>query len=114
MQIKKGMIVLILWFMFAHYIGDYVFQSDFLAKTKATSFYSLFVHSFLYTMTIGCAFYLICGNFYMYQFFILLFSHICIDYVKANAKDKQKALTTYLYVDQILHITINYLLFILM
>lgn len=103
-----------LYLLFAHYIGDYVFQSDFLANTKSKSFYNLFVHCFLYSMTICITFVLLKGTFYMYQFIILLSSHMVIDFIKSNAKNKNKQLTTYLYIDQFLHIVINLSLYITM
>lgn len=34
----------------AHLIGDYVLQSDFIAKTKGENWYHLFVHSALYVV----------------------------------------------------------------
>ena len=94
---------------FAHYIGDYVFQGDFLAQTKGKYWYSLFVHSFLYAMTIGFTLEFI-GVFTMWKLAILLASHMIIDYTKANAQNKTYALTRYLYVDQMLHMIINVVL----
>ena len=91
---------------FAHYVGDYVFQGDFLAQSKGKYWYSLFAHSFLYAMTIGIAFEFI-GVFAMWKLLVLLVSHMIIDYTKANAQNKTYALTRYLYIDQALHMIIN-------
>ncbi len=41
-----------LWILFAHYIGDYPLQGDFLATTKGKYIYSLFAHSFIYVLPI--------------------------------------------------------------
>ena len=37
---------------------------------------------------------------------VLVISHIIIDYKKATATNKDLALTKYLYIDQVLHISI--------
>lgn len=60
-----------------HLIGDYVLQSDFIAKTKGRNWYHLFVHSALY-----CVPFLICfpGGFHSFLFA----THIVIDAGKAR------------------------------
>ena len=100
----------ILWIMLAHYILDYPLQSDFLAKTKGKYFYSLFAHSVIYGLGMSLVFKIL-GTFYIWKAVVLVASHVLIDYIKANAKNKDKALTTYLYIDQALHLIINYILF---
>lgn len=96
----------ILWILLAHYIADYPLQCDFLAQTKGKYFYSLLAHSIIYGLTISLAFKIL-GVFAIWKAIVLVISHIMIDYFKATAKNKEKAITTYLYIDQILHITIN-------
>lgn len=106
------MVEKILWVMLAHYVLDYPLQSDFLAKTKGQYFYSLFAHSVIYGL--GMALVLkILGVFTLWKAVVLVCSHIIIDYFKASAKDKDKALTTYLYIDQGLHICIDVLMLFL-
>ena len=100
------MIENILWILLAHYIADYPLQGDFLAQTKGKYFYSLLAHSMIYGLTVAVALKLL-GLFAIWKALILIVSHIIIDYNKATAKDKTKALTTYLYIDQLLHILIN-------
>jgi len=95
----------ILWVLLAHYLADYPLQGEYLAQTKGKYWYSLFAHSMIYALTVSLCFKLL-GVFIIWKFIFLLISHIIIDYVKANAKDKDEALTTYLYVDQSLHIMI--------
>ena len=38
----------LIWLVLCHLIGDYVLQSDYIAKTKGENWYHLFVHSALY------------------------------------------------------------------
>ena len=102
----------ILWVLLAHYIADYPLQGDFLAQTKGKYWYSLFVHSIIYGLTIALCFRLI-GVFAIWKAILLVGSHIIIDYKKATAKNKDKALTTYLYIDQFLHIIINIILYLI-
>ncbi|WP_352419832.1 DUF3307 domain-containing protein [Proteiniborus sp.] len=96
----------ILWIILAHYIADYPLQCDFLAQTKGKYWYSLLAHSIIYGLTVALTLNLL-GLFATWKAMVLLISHIIIDYKKATAKNKDKALTTYLYIDQALHIAIN-------
>lgn len=100
----------ILWILLAHYIADYPLQGDFLAQTKGKYFYSLFAHSVIYGLTMALCFKLL-GVFTIGKAIVLVISHIAIDYLKATAKNKDRALTTYLYLDQLLHLIINIGLF---
>ena len=96
--------------IFTHYLLDYPLQGDFLAKTKSEYWYSLLAHSLIYGLGMAICFNII-GCFEMWKVFVLVITHIIIDYMKSNAKNKEKALTSYLYVDQGLHILINLLLY---
>jgi len=88
---------------------DYPLQGDFLARTKGQYWYSLLAHSWIYGAGMAiCLNYI--GCFSYWKLFVLVISHIIIDYKKATAKNKDKALTTYLYIDQSLHILINLIL----
>lgn len=97
----------ILWILLAHYIADYPLQGSFLAQTKGQYFYSLWVHSIIYGLTMALTFKLLGIDYYILKGLLIITTHIIIDYKKATAKNKQKALTSYLYIDQILHIVIN-------
>ena len=99
----------ILWIILAHYIADYPLQGDFLAQTKGKYWYSLLAHSVIYGLTIALALKLL-DLFAIWKAITLIISHMVIDYKKATAKNKEKALTTYLYIDQALHIAINIIL----
>jgi len=59
----------------------------------------------IYSLLVCLCFKLL-GVFIIWKFVVLLISHLIIDYVKSNAKNKEKALTSYLYIDQSLHIII--------
>lgn len=102
----------LLWMILAHYILDYPLQSDFLAKTKGSDNYSLLAHSVIYGLGMALVFKFI-GVFTIPKAIILVVSHFIIDYIKSHAKDKSKALTTYLYIDQTSHLLINLILMVI-
>lgn len=102
----------ILWILLAHYILDYPLQGDFLAQTKGKYFYSLFAHSMIYGVGMALALKFL-GVFAIWKAIVLVVSHIIIDYKKATAKNKDRALTTYLYIDQSLHIMLNFVLYLM-
>ena len=99
----------VLWVLLGHYILDYPLQGDFLANTKGKYFYSLLAHSIIYGLGMALIFKFL-GVFAVWKAIVLVASHIVIDYKKAHAKNKEKALTTYLYIDQLLHNVINIVL----
>lgn len=102
----------VLWILLGHYICDYPLQGDFLAQTKGKYWYSLFVHSIIYGLGMALALKLL-GVFAIWKAVVLIISHIIIDYKKATANNKDLALTTYLYVDQGLHLMINFILYMI-
>lgn len=60
-----------------HLIGDYVLQNDFIASTKGSNWYHLFVHSFLYCVPFVF--------FVSFNYLVLIFvSHFIIDALKAR------------------------------
>lgn len=61
-------------------LGDYVLQTDFLAKTKGENWWHLVVHCFLYTLP----FYIHYGM--DWRIWVLLYTHIIIDMLKARFK----------------------------
>ncbi len=93
----------ILWVLLGHYICDYPLQGDFLAQTKGKYWYSLLAHSIIYGLGMALVLKLL-GVFAIWKAIVLVISHIFIDHKKATVKNKDKALTTYLYIDQMLHI----------
>lgn len=96
----------IIYMLFAHYVLDYPLQGDFLAQTKGKYWYSLLAHSLIYGLGMSILFKFI-GEFSWLVCAMLVGSHFVIDLLKTTAKNKDKALTTYLYLDQTAHIVIN-------
>lgn len=101
----------ILWLILAHYILDYPLQGGFLAQTKGKYWYSLFAHSMIYGLGMAFVLNLMNTDNIIPKALFLVASHMFIDMVKATARNKDKALTTYLYIDQLLHIIINVALY---
>lgn len=93
-------IELLLKLVFCHLVGDYVLQSDFIAKTKGENWYHLFVHCVLYCLP----FYIVFGL--TWQFMAIFVTHIVIDASKARYKAIDY--TT----DQLLHYMITLIYFV--
>ena len=66
--------------IFCHLVGDYVLQSDFIARTKGENWYHLFIHSMLYSLP----FYLCYGL--DARLVVLIASHFLTDSYKARWK----------------------------
>ena len=69
---------LIITLIFCHLIGDYVLQTDFIAKTKGTNWYHLIVHCMLYCLP----FFVIYGL--TWQLLFIFITHMVIDPIKAR------------------------------
>jgi hypothetical protein len=61
-----------------HLVGDYVLQTDFIAKTKGTNWYHLFVHCALYILPF------IATYGFVWQSVIVFVTHFTIDALKAR------------------------------
>lgn len=83
-----------------HLIGDYVLQSDFIATTKGSNWYHLFVHCALYVVP----FYIFFGL--DWRIVILFVVHIVVDPLKARWNK-----TTY-FQDQVIHYATAFALYI--
>ena len=93
--------------LFAHYLADYVFQSDYLQSTKGKIVYNLFVHCVLYTGVTTTFLYILNPNTNMlYNIPVIQISHMAIDMWKCTKPPIMK----YLYIDQLLHILILFYL----
>lgn len=77
--------------LLCHFLGDYVLQTDFLAKTKGENWWHLIAHCVTYTTPF-------CFIGLDWRIVVLLLSHIIID--SAKARYKKIGYVT----DQILHI----------
>lgn len=64
--------------IFCHLIGDYVLQTDYIAKTKGTNWYHLIVHCMLYCLP----FFVIYGL--TWQLLFIFVTHMVIDPIKAR------------------------------
>ncbi|RGY66689.1 DUF3307 domain-containing protein [Fusobacterium ulcerans] len=87
----------------AHIFGDYVFQTDFMAKFKGENNYILFNHSWMWTACIYICFFILGKELNLLQCLFFLIGHMAIDKWKCERKDKTKSLTVYLWIDQLLH-----------
>ena len=76
----------------SHFIGDYVLQTDFLAKTKGNNIWHLFAHSVLYSLPFMIAFD------FDWKVPFIIGTHIVIDTLKARYK-----VINYI-TDQVLHL----------
>ena len=81
----------VIYLILCHLVGDYVLQCDFIAKTKGSNLYHLFVHCALYCLP----FVLLYGI--DWKIGVLFASHIIIDVLKARFNK-----ISYI-IDQILH-----------
>lgn len=67
--------------LICHFIGDYVLQTDFLAKTKAVNSYHMLIHCILYSVPF--AFYFGMD----WRIIAIILSHIAVDFAKCNYSD---------------------------
>lgn len=86
------MIKIIILFIMCHMIGDYVLQTDFIAKTKGSNWYHLFVHAVLYCVPFTIIFGL------TWELLAIFIVHMIVDPLKARTNK-----ITYTQ-DQLLHL----------
>ena len=61
-----------------HFVGDYVLQSDFLAKSKGSNLWHMIAHCFLYTAPFAVVFGI------DWRLALVLTTHIIVDNLKAR------------------------------
>lgn len=88
-----------LWIVFIHFVGDYVFQSSYLADNKGKDWWVMFVHCVLWTGCI-CIFLKFMGLYDIWKFFFLLIGHAISDTWKSKTPNRGWKI----YVDQSWHI----------
>ena len=72
---------MLLKILFAHSLGDYFLQSEYLAINKGKDNYLLCIHAILYTFGVS----LIFGNeISQLWYWLILLIHIPVDYIKAR------------------------------
>ena len=86
--------------VFCQLVGDYVLQNDFIAKTKGSNWYHLFVHCALYCLPFYLAFGL------TWQLGVVFLTHCIIDPLKARYQ-KISYVT-----DQVLHYLVSFVYFL--
>ena len=74
------MIKTIMLFVMCHMVGDYLFQTDFIAQTKGSNWYHMIVHCVLYCVPFALAFGL------TWQLVAIGFMHCIVDTCKARYK----------------------------
>ena len=72
------MIETLFYLVLCHLIGDYLFQTDFIAKTKGSNWYHMLVHCGLYIAPFAFCFGI------TWQLGILFVAHMIIDPLKAR------------------------------
>lgn len=87
--------------LFAHCLGDYLFQTNYIATNKGKDNYLLFVHCVLYTLAVYMVFGTLMSSL---AYWVILISHIVVDYIKARGVTPKKyGDEGALVIDQILH-----------
>jgi hypothetical protein len=69
---------MLIYLILCHLIGDYLFQTDFIAKTKGNNWYHMFVHCGLYIAPFAFFFGI------TWQLGVLFVAHMIIDPLKAR------------------------------
>ena len=97
---------MIIFLVIAHCVGDYLFQSSYLALNKGKDKYLLFVHSILYVFGIILTAYIFTIEITILQILVLFITHMIIDYFEILGEKRV------LIVDQIVHYLILFLVFL--
>ena len=92
---------MLLKILFAHALGDYFLQGDYLAMNKGKDNYLLCIHAILYTFAVS----LIFGNeISQLWYWLILLIHISVDYIKARGiTPKIMGDKNALILDQVIH-----------
>ena len=92
---------MLLKILFAHSLGDYFLQTDYLAMNKGKNNYILCIHAILYTFGVS----LIFGNeINQLWYWLILLTHILVDYVKVRGiTPKIMGDKNALILDQVIH-----------
>ena len=72
---------MLLKILFAHSLGDYFLQTDYLATNKEKNNYILCIHAILYTFAVSLIF---DNEISQLWYWLILLTHILVDYVKAR------------------------------
>lgn len=69
---------LLVWLIVGHMVGDFLFQTRWMAENKASKWDALLIHSFLYTFIIA-VFAWPAGGLTWWSLLIILVAHIALD-----------------------------------
>ena len=95
---------ILLFALMAHMTGDYLFQSDYLARNKGKDNYILLSHSVLYTVGVMIVAYVVGVEISLDGLIILSALHFPVDYIKARGiTPKYMGNKNALIFDQIVH-----------
>ena len=107
MELTFGLFV---WFMIlAHFVGDYVLQSRYLALSKGKEWYNMLVHCILYTGSISLVLIKWTGGFPFWWLLWIFVSHWIVDSWKCRRLEEESeslgkwSKKAYLYLDQLYH-----------
>ncbi len=104
---------MIIFLVIAHCVGDYLFQSSYLALNKGKDKYLLFVHSILYAFGVILTAYIFTIEITILQILGLFITHMIIDYSRTNNTVVEiLGEKRVLVVDQIAHYLILFLVFL--
>ena len=67
------------WLLLAHLVGDYLFQTSWMAMNKAHKWDALIVHSLVYTGAIALVSYATFGLFSWPAYVVIFVSHLILD-----------------------------------
>lgn len=79
-------LVVVIWLLFAHWVADFIFQTDYWAKNKSTSNVVLGLHVLVYSLMMGVAVLCVTSGLYTALLFtvITFVCHFCTDYVTSR------------------------------
>ena len=91
-----------IWLIFAHFFGDFAFQSDIMSIEKGRRWYVLGSHAMIWTacISIALAFQF---NFAYWKAIFLFLGHFTIDMAKTRLPKEQR-MGWGMYLDQFLHL----------
>ena len=98
------MLIILLYVIMAHTVGDYLFQSNYIAQNKGKDNYILFIHSVLYAVSFLILGYAMKININSTKLLVIALGHYPVDYIKARGiSTKVLGESKALIMDQIIH-----------
>ena len=97
----------VIWIVFAHYIGDWALQSDWMAKNKFQFGSVMVAHAMIWAACVSVALEY-SGQFSAWKVWFLVLGHIVVDIWKCWASEgvpfEGKPMHKYMYIDQAIHL----------